>query len=198
MAENKPKRKSNGKNSPVIGDNGLMVEPGDNTKYLSLGMELFRLPAIDLKVPEQVENRLNEFFEIHARYDMKPTVAGMGMALGLDRRRLWEIKTGNYNTSKSIEELPTLTKDAIKKAYKLMENLWENYMQNGKINPVSGIFLGKNNFGYQDKTEYVVTPNTNSDSDYSTDDIRKRYAIDSPERLSLDSATLVEDSDSEE
>ena len=68
-----------------------------------------------------------------------------------------------------------------------MENLWEHYMQNGKINPVSGIFLGKNNFGYQDKTEYVVTPNTNSDSDYSTDDIRKRYAIDSPEQLSIDS-----------
>ena len=192
MADNKPvkKRKGNGKNSPVIGDNGLMVEPGDNTKYLSLGMELFKLPAIDLKEPEQVVERLNEFFEIHARYDMKPTVAGMGMALGLDRRRLWEIKTGNYHTSKSLSELPTLTTDSIKKAYEYMEILWENYMQNGKINPVSGIFLGKNNFGYQDKTEYVVTPNTNSDSDYSPDDIRKRYAIDSGDsQLSLDSPT---------
>ena len=60
-----------------------------------------------------------------------------------------------------------------------MENLWENYMQNGKINPVSGIFLGKNNFGYQDKTEYVVTPNMNNDSDYNADDIKKRYITDS-------------------
>jgi hypothetical protein len=33
-------------------------------------------------------------------------------------------------------------------------------MQNGKINPVSGIFLGKNNFGYQDKQEYVLTPSS--------------------------------------
>ena len=178
--DNKPaKRKSNGKNSPVIGDNGLMVEAGDNAKYLSLGMELFKLPAIDLKEPQQVIDRLSEFFEIHARYDMKPTVAGMGMALGLDRRRLWEIKTGNFGTQKSLSELPTLTKDSIKKAYEYMEILWENYMQNGKINPVSGIFLGKNNFGYQDKTEYVVTPNTNSDSDFNAEDIRKRYAIDS-------------------
>ena len=185
MAENKPKRKSNGKNSPVIGDNGLNLEQGDNTKYLSLGMELFKLPPIDLREPEQVEKRLGEFFEIHARYDMKPTVAGMGMALGLDRRRLWEIKTGNFGTQKSLSELPTLTKDSIKKAYEYMEILWENYMQNGKINPVSGIFLGKNNFGYQDKTEYVVTPNTNSDSDYSTEDIRKRYAIDSQEQQLL-------------
>ena len=193
MAENKPtKRKGNGKNSPVIGDNGLMLEPGDNTKYLSLGMELFKLPAIDLKDPEQVAHRLDDFFAIHARYDMKPTVSGMGMALGLDRRRLWEIKTGNFGTQKSLSELPTLTKDSIKKAYEYMELLWENYMQNGKINPVSGIFLGKNNFGYQDKTEYVVTPNTQSDSDFNADDIRKRYLTDSDTQLLTDSSTLEE------
>lgn len=167
------------KNSPVIGDNGLQLEPGDNTKYLALGRELFNLPTIDLKDPEQVQDRLNEFFAIHERYDMKPTVAGMGMALGLDRRRLYEIKTGNYHTSKGLAELPTLTTVSIKKAYEYMEILWENYMQNGKINPVSGIFLGKNNFGYQDKTEYVVTPNVNNDSDYNADDIKKRYLSDS-------------------
>ena len=111
---------------------------------------------------------------------MKPTVAGMGMALGLDRRRLHEIRTGNYHTSKQLSELPTMTTDSIKKAYEYMEILWENYMQNGKINPVSGIFLGKNNFGYQDKTEYVVTPNVNQDADYDADDIKKRYLSNSP------------------
>ena len=67
-----------------------------------------------------------------------------------------------------------------------MESLWENYMQNGKINPVSGIFLGKNNYGYQDKTEYVVTPNVNNDSDYDADAIKKRYLTDST-TLPLDS-----------
>lgn len=192
MADNKPvKRKSNGKNSPVIGDNGLMTESGDNTKYLSLGMELFNLPSIDLREPEQVDKRLNEFFEIHARYDMKPTVAGMGMALGLSRQRLWEIKTGNYHTSKSLSELPTLTTETIKKAYNYMEILWENYMQNGKINPVSGIFLGKNNFGYQDKQEMVLTPNTNNEPDYNIDDIKKRLSA-------SDSTLMIEDSNSEE
>ena len=156
-----------------------ITEPGDNTKYLALGRELFNLPTIDLKDPQQVMSRLDEFFAIHEKYDMKPTVAGMGMALGLDRRRLHEIRTGNYHTSKQLSELPTPTTDSIKRAYEYMEILWENYMQNGKINPVSGIFLGKNNFGYQDKTEYVVTPNVNNDSDYNADDIKKRYLTDS-------------------
>ena len=191
MTENKPtKRNPRGAGSKALTGEALNLDSGDNSKYLAVSMKLMNLPDIDLKDPEQVIDRLNEYFQIHADNDMKPTVAGMGLALnGMDRRRLWEIRTGNYHTSKELSELPTLTTDSIKKAYKLMENMWENYMQNGKINPVSGIFLGKNNFGYQDKTEYVVTPNTNSDSDYSTDDIRKRYAIDSPtlEQLSAPS-----------
>lgn len=180
------KKKPRGGNN-ILTDAALTVEQGDNAKYVMLGMRLFNLPPIDLNDPEQVKNRLNEFFQIHAEADMKPTVSGMGMALGLDRRRLWEIKTGNYGTQKALSELPTLTKDMIKRAYEYMEILWENYMQNGKINPVSGIFLGKNNFGYQDKTEYVVTPNVNNDSDYSAEDIRARYLSDSPTLPTIDS-----------
>ena len=112
---------------------------------------------------------------------MKPTVAGMGLALGLDRRRLWEIKTGNYHTSKELAALPRDTTDCIKKAYVIMENMWETYMNSGKINPVSGIFLGKNNFGYQDKQEMVLTPNAQQESDFSAEDIRKRYMIEDGE-----------------
>ena len=175
----KPKKPRGGSKSPVIGNNGLMTEPGDNTKYLALGMQLFNLPAIDLKDPQQVQDRLNEFFQIHVEADMKPTVAGMGMALGLDRRRLWEIKTGAKMGGHTEYDLPTATVVSIKKAYEYMEILWENYMQNGKINPVSGIFLGKNNFGYQDKQEHVITPTINSDTDYNVEDIRKRYLTDS-------------------
>ena len=180
------KKKPRGhKNSPVIGDNGLQLEPGDNSKYLAVSLQLFNLPNIDLNDPKQVQDRLEEYFKIHFEADLKPTVAGMGMALnGMDRRRLWEIRTDVPDRN---QNLPTEVRDSIKKAYKMMENLWENYMQNGKINPVSGIFLGKNNFGYQDKTEYVVTPNVNNDSDYNADDIKKRYLTDSATITNSDS-----------
>ena len=189
----KAKKKPRGGNN-FLTDAALNVEKGDNTKYVMLGLKLFELPPIDLNDPEQVVSRLKEFFQIHAEADMKPTVSGMGMALGLDRRRLWEIKTGNYHSSKGLADLPTLTTDSIKRAYEYMEILWENYMQNGKINPVSGIFLGKNNFGYQDKTEYVVTPNTHNDSDYNAEDIRARYLSDSPTLPTLDSPDSDSDS----
>jgi hypothetical protein len=179
------KKPRGGKYSPVIGDNGLQVEAGDNAKFLRVSLELANLPDVDMKDPEQVRERINQYFNIYALNDMKPTVAGLGLALnGMDRRRLWEIRTDVPNRN---QDLPTLTRDLIKKAYKIMENQWENYMQNGKINPVSGIFLGKNNFGYQDKTEYVVTPNVNNDADYNKEDIQARYAIDSPTLPTIDS-----------
>jgi hypothetical protein len=172
----KAKKKPRGGNN-FLTDAALKVEDGDNTKYLMANVELMNMEDIDIKDPDAVRQRINDYFKLYASFDMKPTVAGLGMALGLDRRRLWEIKTGNHTTS--TPKLPLEVEDSIKKAYKLMENLWETYMNSGKINPVSGIFLGKNNFGYQDKTEYVLTPNQQQASDYDADDIRKRYLSDS-------------------
>lgn len=160
---------------------GAVLDDGDNAKILGVNIKLFNMEKVDLHDPDAVTERLSEFFELYAENDMKPTVAGMGLALGLDRRRLWEIKTGNYHTSKDLSTLPRGTTDAVKKAYCLMENMWETYMNSGKINPVSGIFLGKNNFGYQDKQEMVLTPNAQQESDFSAEDIRKRYMIEDGE-----------------
>lgn len=165
------------------------AEPGDNTKYLTVSLELAKLPKVDFTKPEQVEERLLQFFELHAQNDMKPTVMGMGLALGVDRRRLWEMKSGVAKGGLTPYDLPTETLDLIRRAYDILENLMENYAQNGKINPVSAIFLMKNNFGYQDKTEYVVTPNMRTDSDYNAEDIKKRYLT--------DGTTLDSDNDSE-
>lgn len=183
----KTKKKPRGGNSPVIGDNGLNLDAGDNTKFMEVQMALFNMPNIDLDNVEEVQQRLNDYFALYTSRDMKPTVAGMALCLnGMNRRTLWAIvndaPTGGagYKTA-----LPPVVARSIKKAYFLLENLWESYMNSGKVNPVAGIFLGKNNYGYQDKTEYVLTPNQQNDNDYSTDEIRERYiASDQQKRLS--------------
>lgn len=154
-----------------------------NTRYIKKNLEVASLPEIDMTDPEQVRKRIVEYFEIEAKYGNKPTVAGLGMALnGMDRRRLWEIKTGNFGNTKGIvTQLPKSVTDNIKKAYRIMEQLWEDYMQNGKINPVAGIFLGKNNYGYQDKTEYILTPKAGQGNEYSEQEIRERLGLPSPD-----------------
>ena len=175
------KKKPRGGNSPVIGDNGLMLQEGDNTKILKVNMALMEMPEIDLNDADAVRDRLIEYFGLYAQADMKPTVVGMAIALnGHNRQWLWAVaRDGAINGRGDTVRLRPEVSNVIKKAYFMMENQWETYMNSGKINPVSGIFLGKNNFGYQDKTEYVVTPNVQQDNDYDADSIRKRYLIDS-------------------
>ena len=48
-------------------------------------------------------------------------------------------------------------------------------MQNGKINPVAGIFLMKNNMGYQDKQEVVLTPNTQLGDSATPEELQQKY-----------------------
>ena len=182
----KKKGKPRGGNNWLKPENMLSLEEGDNTRFMTVQMALLNMPEIDMENVEEVQARLNEYFALYAQYDMKPTVAGMAIALnGMSRQQLWAIvhnaPTGGAGYKAA---LPPSIANLIKKAYFLLENLWETYMNSGKVNPVAGIFLGKNNYGYQDKTEYVLTPNQQSDSDYSADEIRERYiAADQQKRL---------------
>lgn len=177
MSEEKKKLKPRGGNNWLKVENQLQVEDGDNAKFLGVNISLFNMPQIDLNDPVAVQERLSDYFTLYAEHDMKPTVVGMAMALnGMSRQQLWAIAHDKPTGGAGYKAaLPQEVADIIKKAYKLLENLWESYMTSGKINPVSGIFLGKNNYGYQDKTEYVLTPNAQQESDYDPEDIKQRY-----------------------
>ena len=175
----KSKKKPRGISKELADGKWLQTEPGDNTRIVMTNMKFFDMPKIDLNDSEAVRERLCEYFKIYGEADLKPTVAGMAMALGVDRRRLWEIKTGAAVGGTTKQSLPSETLDLIKKAYEILETSMENYANAGKINPVMAIFMMKNHFGYQDKTEYVLTPNQQQASDYDAEDIRKRYLSDS-------------------
>lgn len=185
--ENKPvavKKKAHGRNSPVIGNNGLMVDKGDNAKIMKINIALFNMPDIDMHDVNAVNQRIGEYFALYEQADLKPTVAGMAIALnGMSRQTLWAAAHDRPCGSDGYKlALPREVTNSIKKAYKMLENMWETYMNSGKINPVSGIFLGKNNYGYQDKTEYVLTPNQQTDNDYDAASIKARYLIDSNDK----------------
>ena len=143
------------------------VQKGDNARYLRHAMATLDLPQIDISDNKQVGERIDWYFNHCANNDMKPTVKGLCNAIGINRStiRTW------YN-----EEYRGAThSNLIKKAYDLLEELWEDYMLNGKINPVSGIFLGRNNWNYQDKIDLVVTPNNPLGSDSDPTQMAEKY-----------------------
>ena len=137
-------------------DSTVQPEPGDNTKYLTHNMRLWKLEKPDMTDYDAVESRIYEYFDICAQDDMKPSVAGLALAFGVNRSTLWKWangqgQVGRNTTSPSIGNL-------LKKAYAALNAQMEDYMQNNRVNAVAGIFLMKNHFGYEDKTEVIVQP----------------------------------------
>lgn len=143
------------------------VEKGDNSRYLRHAMATLNLPAIDISDELQVAERVDWYFNHCAEDDMKPTVKGLSNALGIRRQTLRTWNNGEYRAATHSV--------LIKKAYDLMEELWEDYMLNGKVNPVSGIFLGKNHFDYKDVQDVVVTPNNPLGDLQDPATIRQKY-----------------------
>ena len=164
-----PEKPKQTRNRPDLANFGQeYVEAGDNSKYLGHALAISRLPLVDLNDTNAVSERIDWYFEHCFGNDMKPTVAGLCNALKISRTTLLEWRRGTYRDD-SYQAI-------VLKAYSIMEELWENYMQNGKINPVSGIFLAKNNYGYTDKQEYVLTPNQQQRTDIDPATIEAKYA----------------------
>ena len=135
-------------------DKSLCVNEGDNANILKYTIALSKLKKIDVNNPSLVAQRIDEFFDICIAFDMKPAIASLALAFGIDRVTLFTWITGRVNTIKNIESLNT-----IKTAYTMINSQYEIYMNNGKINPIAAIFLMKNNMGYTDTSEYKLTTN---------------------------------------
>lgn len=127
-----------------------LVKPGDNARYLKYARVALNLPPIDIADPNQVQNRINEYFEFCENHDRKPNIIGMANWLGVTREtikswRAGEVREGTHSY-------------IIQRAISLLEEQWVDYMLNGKVNPASGIFIGKNHYQYRDQQDYVLTP----------------------------------------
>ena len=147
-------------------DSNIHTEPGDNAKYIRFAMASWNLPPIDISDPVQVQNRIAEYFDFCQQNDRKPQIVGMANWLGINRDTLNSWKRGEYR--KDTHSV------IVQKAVSVLEEMWADYMLNGKVNPASGIFVSKNWFGYKDVQDVVVTPNNPLDN-LDADAARQKY-----------------------
>ena len=148
-------------------DSTVQTNPGENTKYISHDLILYRLPAIDINDSKAVKERIEFYFELCSKDDIKPSIASLALAFNVSRFTLYDWLNGRNESIKNTESILTL-----KTAYNFINSLYEHYMNNGKINPVAGIFLMKNNMGYKDTTDHVII--ANQDNNDSVTDISNR------------------------
>jgi hypothetical protein len=143
------------------------LKPGDMGRFIRHAMASWDLPPVDISDEKQVEERILWYLNNCEVNDVKPGLVGVCNALGIDKRTLYQWGQGQYRGETHTP--------VIKKVYKILEEIWENNMNSGKINPVVGIFLGKNHFGYADKQDVVITPNSPLGDTKDEGEIRERY-----------------------
>lgn len=146
----------------VLQPNLIEAPEGKNTKYLLYSMEVGQLPWLDnWNDPKEINRNATKYFEICAKHDCKPGVAGLALALKMDRIKLWNI----VNDQPKAPKIPEECKQLIKYYHQYLNAIWEQMMQGG-VNPAAGIFLGINNFGYHNEQNIIVHPaETKSEAD---------------------------------
>lgn len=143
---------------------------GSNAMAIAMSRELLNWYKIDLLNVEEVKQRIDDYFALMEKYDSKPLVSALATALGMGREKLQNIARGLDTTNTVSKE----SKEKIAEAYRLLEDNWEFSFVNGTINPVTGIFMAKNNFGYRDQQDVVVAPRF-AQEEQSQEELEKKY-----------------------
>lgn len=132
------------------------------------------------KTDEEVEKRLDEFFELCDKSSVRPGIESMRLALSISRQTLLNWERG--------EGCSPERQESIVRAKSFVVAFLEQLMLNNKIFPGSGIFFLKNWANYKDNVEICSGENTTSVNRLSQEEIRVRFAAYSkePEPLELD------------
>lgn len=114
---------------------------GVNTQFMLHSLEIATLPKIDTMDSEAVKSRIIEYFTICGKNDKKPSVEGLSLAFGVDRKTLGRWRNGHVNK-------PQAVRDYINWAYNIINSQIVDYAQDGKMNTLFAFFIMRNNLGY--------------------------------------------------
>lgn len=125
------------------------IEPDKLSLMVSDMAELQKLKPV--KTDEEVEERLNFFFDWCSRKQLRPTVSLMCLCLGHPRQTLWTWQQRGDRRGVLVG-----------RAKQVLESLTEQWMACGRINPVSGIFILKAAYGWRETLTIEALPRNDS------------------------------------
>lgn len=118
----------------------------------------------------ELEERINEYFEICAERGVKCTVEGLCLAIGYSRAIVGKWKQGL--------ECDRERQSIIQAVYDTFAAFDAAMAVNNKLNPVLYFFRAKNYYEMRDQQDIVVTPNNPLGEIASEEDLRRRIETD--------------------
>lgn len=138
-------------NSPITQAQKAEMPEGYNAKVTAFMMEIMPKEPLDTQDVAEMERRFMNYVQKCSEWDMKVGNQAAYMAIGITKEQAWEWEN-------VVKGNPARC-DFIKKVRQFCGVFREGLMQDGKVNPVTGIFWQKNYDGMKDQTEMVLTPN---------------------------------------
>lgn len=148
-------RPTTGKGSGRKNNFPTATRPVEKSNDVAYAKELFMLPTIDMEDPEAVRDRYFELLELSEKYGRAITIEALSMGFETTREEIVEFSKGErcrLGARLSANSVPIF-----QKCLNSVAGIWATHMSSGDFKqPVAGIFIGKNNFGYGDVTETVI------------------------------------------
>lgn len=153
--------------SPIIQDQKKEMPPGYNSKMVKFIMDITPTEPLDYHDVDEMERRFLRYLQLCAEQDVKVGNLGAYLAIGITKRQAYEWE----NARKSDPRRSSF----IQKVRQICGYYREGLMQDGKVNPVTGIFWQKNYDGLRDQTEMVITPNNPLGDSKDVETLKQKY-----------------------
>jgi hypothetical protein len=140
---------ANIKNNPITAD--PVMTPDENAKMIKLCIETFNAPAPDINNPEEVRAAIDGYFASCIEKELRPGNLGLYARLDLSKQDAHDIVIGK-------KKINPASADLLKKAIKALSTFREMLGSQGKINPATLIFWGKNFDGLSDVQQIEISP----------------------------------------
>lgn len=162
-------------NSPISQGRDSLLEPQEFvSSRVDFVMRLNELGAqpLDRKNEEEMNQRFEDYLKLCMAYDIQPSNMACYLALGISKQTMSDWENGTNGT--------TLQSDFAKKVKQTISAFREIAANEGKINTVWAIFMGKNYDGLKDQQDVVVTPNVIGQTDDAST-LAEKYRDNLPE-----------------
>ena len=146
------------------------LEEGYNTKRIRFMRLILPPTPADTSNIAEMEERFENYLQLCESYDMKVGNLAAYAAIGIDKATAWAW----LNRESTKPELV----DFIKKVQLTCAMYREGLMEDGKVNPVTGIFWQKNYDGFKDQQEVVLTPNNPLGDETNAEELKSKYLED--------------------
>ena len=117
------------------------------------GDALYAMTPCDVTSIKAVKKRITDYIDLSTQYKQLPTFPGLAVALGVNKRALYDYATGR------TKKIPDAVVNELNHFRDWISDLYERRVLTGKMQPVGWIFSSKNWLDYRDQVEIVATDN---------------------------------------